>query len=221
MRRLGGAESESRTVEQTLIARFWSDFSYTCTPPGHWNGIALDLARQRQLPLAETARLFALLNVAMADAGIAAWDAKYHYNSWRPITAIQRADEDGNPATQPDSQWKSFLPSPPHPEYVSGHAAFSGAAAQILASYLGGDRVSFTATSDDVIGEVRRFNSLRACAEEIAQSRVYGGIHFSFSGKDGLELGRKVAEFAEANFDRIESAISGTAFHISKSPAQP
>ena len=221
VRRIGGAQSESRTAEQTLIARFWSDFSYTSTPPGHWNNIARDLARERELPLAETARLFALLNVAMADAGIAVWEAKYHFNSWRPITAIQRGDEDGNPATRPDPQWKSLLPSPPHPEYVSGHAAFSGAAAQILATFLGGDCASFTATSDELPGEIRRFDSLCACAEEISQSRVYGGIHFSFSGRNGLEIGRKVADFATANFDRVVTAMPATVATVSNLPSQP
>ena len=92
---------------------------------------------------------------------------------------------------------------------------------RFFASCLGTDRVTFTATSDDVPGEVRRFDSLRACADKIAQSRVYAGIHFGFSGKNGLELGRKVAEFAAANFERMESAIRSRVFNVSKFQAQP
>jgi len=208
VRRLGGKSSTERTEEQTLIAKFWSDFSYTSTPPGHWNNIARDVARRRHLSLAETARFFALLNVAMADTGIAVWETKYHFNFWRPITAIRRADEDGNSATAGDPQWLSLLPSPPHPEYVSGHAGFSGAAARILAEQFGSDAVEFEASSDSLPGVVRRFQSFQACAEEIARSRVYGGIHYGVSGSVGLALGHKVAEHTLREFRRIEASGS-------------
>ncbi|MCB1094255.1 MAG: vanadium-dependent haloperoxidase [Verrucomicrobiae bacterium] len=202
VRLMGGADSSLRTVEQTQIAHFWSDFSYTSTPPGHWNSIARTLASEEQLSAKETAKLFAILNVAMADAGIACWDAKYAYNFWRPATAIHRADEDRNEATSPDEEWRPLLAEPPHPEYVSGHATFSGAAATVLAALLGGDRVEFTTGSDAMTGAARHFSSLEECASEICMSRVYGGIHFSFSGKTGCELGRKVGEFTLENFGR-------------------
>jgi membrane-associated phospholipid phosphatase len=225
VRRLGGEKSKDRTEEQTLIAKFWSDFSYTSTPPGHWNHIARDLVRVRQLPLAETARLFALLNVAMADAGIAVWDTKYHYNLWRPITAIRRAGEDGNAATAPDPAWMSLLPSPPHPEYVSGHAGFSGAAARILAQQFGGDAVELATTSDSVPGVVRHFHSFQSCAEEIARSRVYGGIHYAMSGRAGLALGKRVAEHTLKEFDglelRMRSARNLAANAVAISPQKP
>src|SRR6185503_21247286 len=109
VRELGGLNSTNRTAEQTFIARFWSDFSYTVTPPGHWNQIAQNVATNRPGTLAENARLFALLNLAMADAGIAVWDAKYIYNFWRPVTAIQQADTDGNPETEADPNWTPLL----------------------------------------------------------------------------------------------------------------
>lgn len=153
------------------------------------------------------ARLFALINVAMADAGVATWEAKCHYNFWRPVTAIQRADEDENPRTENDPAWNSLLPCPPHPEYVSGHAAFSGAAATVLAAYLGSDQVEFTATSDDVPGVTRRFTSLRRCAEEIARSRILGGIHYTFAGRNGIELGEKVAALTLERFDKLAAGL--------------
>ena len=207
VRRLGAADSKERTPEETQIARFWSDFSYTSSPSGHWNNIARELAEKRGLGVAECARLFAVMNVAISDAGVATWEAKYHYNFWRPITAIQRADEDDNPQTEKDAAWKSLLPSPPHPEYMSGHAAFSGAAAKVLAQCFGTDAVEFSATSDDVPGVTRKFNSLRKCVEEIARSRVLGGIHYSFSGRKGMELGEKVAVVALERFDKLAAEL--------------
>jgi hypothetical protein len=193
VRLIGGKANASRTDEQTLIAKFWSDFSYTPGPPGHWNEIAGTVARDR-LTFEQSLSLFAVLNAALADAGIAAWHCKYRFNGWRPVTAIRRAAEDGNPATEPDPGWESLLPSPPHPEYVSGHAAFSGAAATVLAHFLGSDRVRFSVTSDSAPGVARNYSSFSECAREIASSRVFGGIHFSFSGDEGLKLGRSIAE---------------------------
>src|SRR5687767_13931317 len=96
---LGAAVGSSRTAEQSQIAQFWADGAGTETPPGHWNHIAQDVAAMTGLSLEQSARLFALLNIAMADAGICAWDAKYAYNNWRPVTAIRAGDTDGNPAT--------------------------------------------------------------------------------------------------------------------------
>lgn len=192
---LGAKDSSRRSAEQTAIARFWSDFSSTETPPGHWNSIACTLASERKLSLVETARLFALLNVALTDAGIACWDAKYHYNFWRPVTAIIRGNEDGNAGTAPRPDWQALLNTPPHPEYPSGHSAFSGAAVAVLSATFGTDTISFTVHSDALPGVKRTFTSLRACAEECGQSRVYGGIHYRFSCEDGLSLGKRVGEW--------------------------
>lgn len=190
---LGGKESKTRTAEQSVIAKFWSDFSYTETPPGHWNSIVRTLVAQRKLTTAESAKLFAALNTAMMDAGIACWDAKYHYNFWRPVTAIPRAAEDANAATAPDEKWTPLLTTPAHPEYPSGHSTFSGAAVVVLVHFLGGDAVDLTVRSDGLPNLERRFTSLRACAEECGASRVYGGIHYRFSCDDGMRLGQTVA----------------------------
>ncbi|GAA5120981.1 vanadium-dependent haloperoxidase [Luteolibacter yonseiensis] len=192
VRSIGGKNSAVRTSEQSTIAKFWSDFSYTETPSGHWNSIARTLVEERKLPLRECSRIFAVLNVTMVDTGIACWDSKYHYNAWRPATAVQGAADDGNDATAPESGWMPMLNTPAHPEYPSGHSAFSGAAATVLAEMLGGDQVRFTVRADAMPGAERRFESLSACAKECGESRVFCGIHFRYACDAGLELGKKV-----------------------------
>lgn len=198
VKELGAAESSTRTGEQTEIARFWSDFSYTAMPPGHWNEIAIGLAAERGLDIETSARLMALLGIAQADAAIACWESKYEYNTWRPVTAIQRADEDGNDATGKDASWAALLPAPPFPEYTSGHSAFSAAAAAVLAECLGTDQVSFTARSDALPGVTRSFTSLGACVEEIGMSRIYGGIHFMTAVTEGKRIGHRIGHYVSS-----------------------
>ena len=195
---LGRINSSTRTADQTEIALYWANGPGTITPPGHWNQIAALIARQKNYTLAQNARLFALLNIAMADAGVATWEAKYQYHFWRPVTAIARATEDDNPATEPESDWTSLVLNPPFPEYVSGHSAFSSAAAAMLADFFGDD-IDFTAGSDGLPGVQRSFTSFSAAAGESGISRIYGGIHYSFSNRDGLKLGRDVAHFVLAH----------------------
>ncbi|HUR46469.1 MAG TPA: phosphatase PAP2 family protein [Candidatus Saccharimonadales bacterium] len=197
---LGGLNSTNRTPEQTSIARFWSDFSYTVTPPGHWNQIAQNVVTNRNSSLLENSRLFALLNIAMADAGIVAWDAKYSYNLWRPITAIQQADTDDNPDTEVDPEWTPLLNTPAFPEYISGHSIFSSAAATVLANFYGTDEISFTVGSDTLPTVTRSYSSFQRAAEEIGMSRIYGGIHFLSADLDGLETGHNLARYVLANF---------------------
>lgn len=195
---LGAKGSHARTAEQTLIARFWSDFSFTSTPPGHWNAIARQIATERGLAWTDTARLFAALNMAMADAGIVMWTAKYRYNSWRPVTAIREAAHDGNDATEADPKWSPLLATPPHPEYVSGHSGFSAAAAAVLRVYFGTDAIAFKAESDAMPGVSREFTRLSDAVREISDSRIYGGIHFRFATDAGSDCGERVGEFTAA-----------------------
>lgn len=158
---------------------------------------------QQGTDLLETARTFALLNFAMADAGIASWDAKYHYDVWRPIDAIRQADQDGNSETQGDPMWIPLLKTPPFPAYTSGHSTFSGAASAVLTSLFGND-VPFESSSDGHLAAeqrpldpsqivTRRFRSFAQAAEEAGLSRIYGGIHFSFDDVNGRILGEQVA----------------------------
>lgn len=191
---LGGKDSLLRTPEQTEIALFWADGAGTYTPPGHWNEIAQDIAMSRGISLLENARLFALLNIALADAAILAWDAKYEYNLWRPITAIQQADSDGNAQTIADRGWESAIATPPFPEYTSGHSTFSGAADVILSSVFG-ETVNFTTRSVGLSGISRSFNSFSQAAEEAGMSRIYGGIHFLSANQDGLSAGRNLGNY--------------------------
>ncbi|TWU48740.1 PAP2 superfamily protein [Rubripirellula tenax] len=200
--RLGRVDSTERTADQTEIAVFWADGGGTATPPGHWNRIASDVLVGQGNSLVDNARTFALLNLALADAGIAAWDAKYHYDFWRPIDAIRQADLDGNGVTIADETWLPLLATPPFPTYTSGHSTFSGAADAVLTTLLG-DNVSFTSQSDShsAPGQrpidpslimTRSFESFTQAADEAGVSRIYGGIHFDFDNTAGLDVGRAI-----------------------------
>lgn len=195
---LGSKNSTTRTAEQTQIARFWADGSGTFTPPGHWNQIAQNVTAEKGNSLVDNARVFALLNISLADAGIAAWDAKYTYNFWRPITAIQNADSDGNANTIADATWTPLLTTPPFPEYISGHSTFSGAAETILTGLLG-NNVNFTTNSLGTPGIYRTFSNFTNAANEAGVSRIYGGIHFNSANVEGLATGRSVGNFVLDN----------------------
>ncbi|WP_044172109.1 vanadium-dependent haloperoxidase, partial [Kamptonema formosum] len=147
----------------------------------------------------EDARMFALLNIALADAGIVAWDAKYAYDFWRPVTAIHQADTDGNPQTAADITWDPLIGTPPFPEYVSGHSTFSGAADAVLTE-LFGDNFNFTTTSIGLPGVERQFDSFSDAASEAGMSRIYGGIHFLSANEDGLAAGRSLGHYVVENF---------------------
>ena len=196
---LGSKNSSHRTPEQTEIAHFWADGPGTSTPPGHWNMIAQGIVKKTRPHLLQSARLFAHLNMALADAAIVSWDMKYTYNFWRPITAIRDADSDQNPATVADTLWEPLLTTPPFPECTSGHSTFSGAAANVLAQFIGSDSYNFSTTSDALPGVVRQFTSFSSAAAEAGISRIYGGIHFNFSNVDGVSMGQEVAEYILRN----------------------
>jgi hypothetical protein len=209
VQRLGSATSTDRTADQTETALFWADGRGSYTPPGHWNQIAAGVAEQEGLGALASARMLAELNVALADTAIAAWDAKYAYDAWRPITAIRLADADGNPATTADPGWSPLLATPNHPEYVSGHAAFSDAAAEVLTASFGD--LAFSATSVTLPGVTRHFDSFADAAAEAGRSRTFGGIHFEFSNQDGMSMGRAIADWVLDAF-RTDGAESGAWF---------
>jgi membrane-associated phospholipid phosphatase len=199
VRGLGALNSNVRTPEQTEIALFWADDVGTVTPPGHWNRIAQDVARSHRTTTLENARLFALLNLALADAAIACWDCKYHYGFWRPVQAIRMTGSDR--ALAGDPGWTPLLRTPPFPSYVSGHSTFSGAAAAVLAKFFGSDRIPFTVKSEGGMrGLTRSFSSFSTAAQEAGRSRIYGGIHWEFDNADGLALGRSMGEHVAGNF---------------------
>ncbi|MEA2693962.1 MAG: large repetitive protein [Acidobacteriota bacterium] len=199
VKRLGRDTSGARTPEQTRIALFWADGAGTATPPGHWNLVAQNLTVRQALNISQSSYLFAILNIAEADAAIVAWDYKYRYSFWRPVAAIRNAEIDGNPATTADPTWTPLLVTPPFPSYISGHSTFSGAAAKVLALFFGTDNVSFSTTSDALPGVTRSFTSFSQAAAEAGQSRIYGGIHFQFDNVVGLAAGAAVGQEAFYN----------------------
>lgn len=187
----GKLNSSVRSADQTAFAKFWYEFS-----EAGWNRVARTVAVNKQLPLLETARLFALVDMAMADAYTAGWEAKVHYNFWRPYTAIRSAGSDGNDQTTEDLQWQPEQVTPPIHDYPSTHSALGNAAAAVMANLLG-DNTSFVFESPSAIpaGATRGFTSFSQAAKENAESRVMAGIHFRFSCDAGLELGQKIGQW--------------------------
>ena len=192
--RLGSATSTTRTQAQTEIGTFWN-----APIQNLWNQIAQTVAVAHHSDLPTTARLFAALNLSLADSTIALYDAKYTYQLWRPVTAIRLADTDGNPQTVADSTW---LPLPENtaadPSYPGAHSTISAAAAVVLGHFYG-DRQRFSVSSPALPGVIRSFTSFTAAANEAGLSRIYAGQHFRFDHITGLTLGHHVARFVLRN----------------------
>ena len=175
VRLLGAKVSTVRTEEQGHLAMFWSPHV-----PAKWNSLARNISQREGLTLVESARLFGMLSVTLADTAISGWNMKYKYSFWRSETAIRLGDADTNDLTVGDPAWEPFLPTPPFPEYVSGHSITCMAAATVLGLYLGTDAYDFELRTMD-IPEPRSYNSFRQAAVEAGLSRIHGGIHFQFS----------------------------------------
>ena len=210
---MGSQFSAARSPELTSNALFWN----AGTASYLWNRVALDLIEKnnhdrdrsddwshgKRSTLLENARLLAEVGLAMADAAIACWDAKYEYHYWRPITAIRETADDGNPATTPDPGWMPMFATPGHPEYPSGHSCVSGAAAAVLADEFG-DHTHFKMTSDLMFGYEQSYRSIQEALEAVKDARVFAGIHFRTATEVGQALGKKVAEFVlQERFQRI------------------
>lgn len=209
VRELGGRDSTVRTQEQTDIGYFWAnDRQGTYLPIGHLNEITRTVARDHNLDTFEQARLFALTNIAMADAGIVSWDAKYQYDFWRPVTAIQEADTDGNDATEADPDWIPLYPvTPPFPAYTSGHATFAAAHAAVMEDFFGTDDITFSIGTDEPLydgSELRTYDSFSEAAIENALSRIYIGVHYDFDAIYGTESGFAIGHYA---FDQMAQPI--------------
>jgi hypothetical protein len=198
---LGQDNSTVRNADQTEIAQFWAyDRNDTFRPPGQLLEAVEEIALARGNTLEQNARLFALHSIAQADAGIAAWDAKYTYEELRPITAIQNADKDNNPDTIADPNWNPLLTTPNFPDYISGHSVFAGATAEVLRKFYGTDNISFDIPSQELPGVARSYGSFTQFAQEDALSRIYGGIHIDTAAVDGVQVGTNVGNFVSNNF---------------------
>jgi hypothetical protein len=191
---LGAANSSARPPELSDVARFFS-----APGPLFYNPAARQLAEARALGMEENARLFARLNSTMADALIACWEAKYHYDFWRPVTAIAAADRDGNSDTAPTADWTSFIVTPPFPSYPSGHACVGAAARVVLEHEFGPDGFEVTLTSPAAPELSRSYHAWQDILDDVDDARVFGGVHYRFDQEQGAELGRAVAEYDEAH----------------------
>jgi hypothetical protein len=190
----GSLTSAIRTSDQTIYAFFWQSVSAVYA----LNNLAGSLINERnnyrrQTTLLENARLFALLNISIADAAIACWDAKYTFSFWRPVTAIPLADDDENPATLAEPTWSPLFATPNHPEYPSAHSAFTAAGAVVLARAFG-QNANFEVRSD-TLAAVRSFKSFRDMLEEVQNARIVAGIHFRSATTDGGALGLAVGNY--------------------------
>jgi hypothetical protein len=192
---LGGKKSTVRTAEQTETARFW-----LITGPQSWDPLVRQLAAAPGRSLIENARLFALVEMAAADAYIAVFDGKYAFNLWRPITAIRNGDRDGNDATGRDAGWEPLIDTPLHPEYPCAHCITSAAVRMVLESEFGTGAVSLSMTSSAVPGVTHKWASIEEWANEVSVARIYGGIHYRNSTVVGKDMGKKIGELAVRNY---------------------
>ncbi|WP_333834242.1 VCBS domain-containing protein [Rubrimonas sp.] len=207
---LGAGDSVERTADQTASARFWAGGAGTVTPPGQWNRIAADVSASEGLSLNQSAELLLKLNLSLADAAIAAWDTKYAYDYWRPVTALNEGGVVDGQVILRDPDWSPLLTTPAHPEYVSGHSTFSAAAATVLTAYFG-DGFVFEDSAETTVGPItRQYDSFWEAAEEAGESRVFGGIHFDFSNIAGLALGADVATWVLRSFDPLTDTVAPT-----------
>jgi hypothetical protein len=203
VKELGSLTSTTRTADETDAAIFWQDHGIAL-----WNRIFRTLAASQGLDIVENARLFAMENLAAADALIGCWNDKYYWQFWRPITAIREADTDGNPATVADPTWRPLfdpatpvfnpppLVTPPFPDHPSGHCSATSAFVRTLRNFFGTDKIAFSAFSNKS-GTTRSFDRFSHANKEVIDCRVWAGIHFRTADTQGSVLGKKVARYLE------------------------
>ncbi len=206
VKQIGSLNSTTRTADETDAAIFWQDHAF-----GLWNRVFRTLAASRHLDIVDSARLFASENLAAADAAIGCWNNKYHWNTWRPITAIREAASDGNRATKADPAWTPLfdpstpvatppaLVTPPFPEYPSGHNCAGGSIVGTLQYFFGTDRIAFSAFSNKS-GTTRTFHRFSDALKENINARVWAGIHFRTADITGARLGEKVARYLHKHY---------------------
>jgi hypothetical protein len=190
---IGAVNSPTRTAMQTEAARFW-----VSTAPQLWNQVVRQLTFEPGMNAAKAARAYLLVNLAGADAMIAAWDAKFAYGQWRPVTAIRSLADDGSDQTIPDPTWTPLLITPPFPDYPAAHVVYAGAVLQVLDALFGDRHRELSITSPTAGGVTHRYRSFAEIADEVENARVWGGVHWRTSVTVGRALGRKVGDAALA-----------------------
>jgi hypothetical protein len=200
----GGLNSTRRTAQQTETARFW-----LAPSPAIYLTFTRKLVAAKQMDVLDSARFMALMAVALNDALVASMDAKYHYNFWRPITAIRNGDIDGNPATDREATWEPITPTPMHPEYPCAHCIASGTVAGVVKAVLGTTDIPEIAdTSPTASGVTHRWTNMTTFTEEVANARIWAGFHYRFSTRVGTEMGLQIGEYVANNVMQPVEAAS-------------
>jgi PAP2 superfamily len=192
---LGGKASSKRSARQTEDARFW-----LAVGPQAYYPIMLQLAAAKKLSVVDSSRFIALISVARADAFISVFEAKYHYEFWRPITAIRNGDIDDNPGTEREAAWQPIDNTPPHPEYPCAHCILAAAIATVVEAVFGtADVPELTATSPTMPGVVHRWTNIWALSDEVSEARILAGFHYRFSTRVAQDMGRKIGQHVVQN----------------------
>jgi hypothetical protein len=204
LKEYGGQISAKRTAQQTETARFW-----LVGPPAAYHPFARQLVTAKQMSVVDSARFMALVAIGLNDAIIAVLDAKYHYNFWRPITAIRNGDIDGNPATDREATWQPIADTPMHPEYPCSHCVQAGAVAGVVKAVLGTvDIPEIATTSPTAPGVTRRWTNMTAFTEEVSNARIWAGFHYRFSTRVGTDMGLQIGEYVVKSV--LQPAASGS-----------
>ncbi len=196
----GSSTGSLRTSDQTELANFWNG-----SFPGQFNKLARDLATSQGLSISESSRLLALVGVSMADSAIAAWDCKVLFNFWRPITAVQFGNADGNPKTAGNPAWTPFVGTPPYSDHTSGANNFSGSTTRAMSLFFGGNEMAFqidTTNPLPTVNDTRTYSAFSEVRDEIEDARILQGIHFRFADSDGRRQGEHIAQWAHSHFFR-------------------
>lgn len=200
VKNLGSATGSQRTPEQTELANFWNG-----NFPGQFHKLARDLAISRNLSISESSRLLALVAVSMADSAITAWDSKVAYNFWRPQTAINFGDDDGNPRTAGNPTWTPFVPTPPYSDYTSGANNIAGSSTRAMSLFFGTDEMEFqvaTTNPGPTQNDIRTYSRFSQVRDEVEVVRILQGIHFRFAETDARKQGEHIAQWAHAHYFR-------------------
>jgi hypothetical protein len=207
VKEIGSLNSVTRTADQSLVTRLWANVGTPTNFLFVWNNVARTVSLAQEISTVEKARLFAMTNISLHDALQTTFASKFEHGLWRPVTAIRRADEDGNAATSPDPAWSSLIQSPPYPSYAGNMAAIGKSQATILTLFFGRDDIRFDHTWAGAGGATRSYAGFGAMADEQARARVYGGIHFTFDNVAGQSVGTNVANHVFSKFMRPRQCV--------------